>query len=129
MPKVISFSKRGGFAKTRQFIEHAQELEFASIMHKYGQKGVELLARATPVRTGKTQASWSYEIALDRKGRPYLDFYNSNTIRHTSIVKLIVYGHATKQGLWIEPNDFITPVIQPLFKELAKELWREVRKR
>ena len=130
MSRVIRFEQRGGTKKTRTFIKHAQEVDVANILHRYGKEGVRLLSEHTPRKTGLTARSWYYEIIRDQQsGVMSIAFNNSNKIGHTPIVKLIVYGHGTKQGFWIQPNDFVTPVIEPIFRKLAKDLWREVKKR
>ena len=49
-------------------------------------------------------------------------------IGNTPIVILIRYGHATRNGGYVTGNDFMTPVLEQVFKEMADTIWREVTK-
>ena len=117
-----------GFARTRKFIRHVypNPQRINSILHEYGKRGVEILKEVTPVRTGLTARSWYYEIERDTDAVSLL-FKNSNMLQQTAIVKLLVYGHIMPNGTWYSGYDFVSPVVKPLFEDLAKELWREVK--
>lgn len=95
------------------------------ILNKYGQKGVDLLRQATPKRTGKTAASWSYEIS-ETKGRYEIVWLNSNINKGVNIALIIQYGHGTRQGAYVKGVDYINPVLQDVFEEMAEDLWKEV---
>lgn len=97
------------------------------ILNKYGMKGVEALREATPKDTGKTSESWSYKITREND-IVKLSFLNSNRNQDVPIAIILQYGHGTKNGGWVEGIDYINPAIQPLFEELAKEIWKEVSK-
>lgn len=91
----------------------------------YAQKGVEALAAATPVDTGKTAASWSYEIQ-SKNDILTITWKNSNEADGIPIVVLLYYGHGTPQGHYVKGRDFITPAIRPVFDEIADKVWKEV---
>ena len=59
---MISFRQKGDFSKLTRFLEKAKEVVKMGDLDKYGREGVAALASATPVDTGKTAASWEYEI-------------------------------------------------------------------
>ena len=40
---------------------------------------------------------------------------------------MLQYGHATKNGGWIEGIDYINPALKPLFDEMEKDIWEEVK--
>ena len=103
------------------------ELANAGILEKYGQRGVEALVIATPKATGKTAASWSYEIKMDDNGAT-LCWKNANIVDGVPIAVILQYGHGTRNGGYVQGTDYINPVMKPLFDEIAAELWREVRK-
>ena len=86
---------------------------------------MEALARATPKDTGKTADSWDYEIT-EQKGRLKITWTNSNLNDGVSIAVLLQYGHATRNGGWVEGIDYINPAIRPIFDKIAKEAWKEV---
>jgi hypothetical protein len=98
-------------------------------LDEYGKMGVEYLKDATPVDTGKTRNSWSYKIEKDNNGIRRLIFENSNTTSYGySIVLLIRYGHAFKDGSWCPPNDFVSPVSEKVTTELVDRINKELDK-
>ena len=124
---MITLKQRGNFDKLTSFLERIKEPFNMGILNKYGMKGVEALREATPKDTGKTSESWSYEITREND-IVKLSFLNSNRNQDVPIAIILQYGHGTKNGGWVEGIDYINPAIQPLFKELAKEIWKEVSK-
>ena len=122
---MIRFSHKGDFSKVTNYLEKAKAAVRLSILDKYGRKGVEALASATPVDSGQTANSWYYEID-HKKGSAAINFYNSNNQNGVLIAIIIQYGHGTGTGGWVEGRDYINPAIQPIFDELTNEVWREV---
>ena len=68
MSKVIEIRQKGDFKKSLTFFSHIKSWSVRPILEKYGKLGAERLADATPKATGKTAASWSYEIKMDKSG-------------------------------------------------------------
>lgn len=127
MSRVISFVQHGDFKKSLTFMTRARSRNVRGILEKYGQRGVEALAIVTPKATGKTAASWSYEIKMDDNGAT-LCWKNANIVDGVPIAVILQYGHGTRNGGYVQGTDYINPVMKPLFDEIAAELWREVRK-
>lgn len=124
---MITLKQRGNFDKLTSFLERIKEPFNMGILNKYGMKGVDALREATPKDTGKTSESWSYKITREND-IVKLSFLNNNRNEDVPIAIILQYGHGTKNGGWVEGIDYINPAIQPLFKELAKEIWKEVSK-
>lgn len=124
---LISVSSTGSFKNIEGFFKRTKKKNLMKYLEYYGAKGVDLLAAATPKDTGETAASWSYEI-VEKKSDYSIYFKNSNMIGNTPIVILIRYGHATRNGGYVVGNDFITPVLERVFKEMADTIWKEVTK-
>lgn len=124
---MISFRQKGDFSNTMKYLERIKDVAKLGILDKYGKKGVEALSAATPVDSGLTAASWYYEIKRTN-GSASIEFYNSNVNNGVSIAIILQYGHGTGTGGWVQGRDYINPVIQPLFDEMAKEVWKEVTK-
>jgi hypothetical protein len=84
------------------------------------------LAAATPQATGQTAASWSYEI--DREGRDVRIWWTNIDVDAdgTPIAILLQFGHGTGTGGYVQGRDYINPAIQPIFDEIATEVWKEV---
>ncbi len=109
------------------FLEKAKEVVKIGDLDKYGREGVAALASATPVRTGKTAASWKYEI-VNKNGTVRIIWKNTNIQNGVPIAVILQYGHATRNGGWVQGRDYINPAIQPVFDKIANEAWREVEK-
>lgn len=126
-PSIISYRTRGDLSKTDTFLKRLLKQDLKSILNKYGQLGVEALSAATPVDTGKTAASWDYEVTI-APGSATLTWTNSNTNQGVPIALLIQYGHGTPTGGYVPGQDYIKPAIRPIMDDLTNELWKEVSK-
>lgn len=127
MASIIQFKQKGDFSKTKSFLKKLRKLDLDSVLDKYGKLGVQALASATPVETGKTAASWDYKIEKG-KGVVTITWTNSNVNNGVPIALLIQYGHGTGTGGYVQGIDYIKPAIRPIFDDLAKALWEEVTK-
>ena len=124
---MITFRQRGDFSKLTNFMERAKEAVHLGNLDKYGQEGVAALASATPVDTGQTANSWHYKIE-QKNGSVSIGFYNTNIQNGVPIAIILQYGHATRNGGWVQGRDYINPAIQPIFDRIADTAWREVTK-
>lgn len=122
---MISFKQKGDFSKLTAYLKRAQKGISANSLDRYGQQGVKALSAATPVDTGKTAGSWKYEIISDRNGIRIV-WSNSNIQNGVPIAVILQYGHATKNGGWVQGIDYINPALRPIFEQIAEEAWREV---
>lgn len=122
---MITINHYGDFKKLTNFLEKMKRMFDVSMLDKYGREGVAALSAATPVDSGKTASSWTYEIK-DIKDGVALTFKNTNIQNGVSIAIILQYGHGTRNGGWVEGRDYINPAIQPVFDELANEAWKEV---
>ena len=118
---------KGDFSNTYKFLKRAQARDFLKNMYKYGERGVSALSAATPVSTGKTAASWSYEISQSNN-TVTISWKNSNVVNGVPIAIILQYGHGTKNGGYVQGRDYINPTIQPIFDEILKSAWEEVKK-
>ena len=124
---MISFRQKGDFSKLTRYLEKAKEKVHLGDLDKFGRAGVAALASATPVDTGKTAASWYYDIKINKESAS-ITFNNSNIQNGVPIAIILQYGHGTRNGGWVEGRDYINPVIQPIFDKIAEEAWKEVTK-
>lgn len=122
---MISFRQKGDFKKTEKFLKKSLGKDYISVLEKYGEYGVRALSAATPVESGLTAASWSYDI-IQNKGSISVVWYNSNVQRGINIAVILQYGHGTRHGGWVEGRDYINPALHPIFDELAEKAWKEV---
>lgn len=122
---MISFGGKGDFSKTKRYFERLKDAARIDVLEKYGRAGVAALSSATPVDSGKTSSSWSYEVSRTQTGAT-IAFYNSNVNKGVNIAIILQYGHGTGTGGWVEGRDYINPAIQPVFDELSESAWKEV---
>lgn len=122
---MVTINNKGDFSKTLTFFDKVRRA-IKPTVDDYAQQGVELLAAATPVKSGLTASSWYYEIE-ETSEATIIHFCNSNIQNgYANVAILLQYGHATKNGGWVEGIDYINPVVQPLFDKLAKKAWKGI---
>ncbi len=124
---MITFRQKGDFSKLTRYLEKVKSVVKLSDLDKYGKEGVAALASATPMDTGLTASSWSYEIK-HKNGTVSISFKNSNIQNGVPIAIILQYGHGTRHGGWVQGRDYINPAIQPIFDKIANDAWREVTK-
>ena len=122
---MITFSSKGDFKKTFSFFEKMKEGVHLGNLDKYGREGVPALAAATPIDTGMTASSWTYEIVREN-GTASIVWSNTNVVDGVNIAVILQYGHGTRQGGYVQGRDYINPAIRPIFDKIADNAWKEV---
>lgn len=122
---MIRFKHFGDFKNTESFFHRAKERSYLNVLDKYGKAGVEALASMTPSETGKTAASWNYEIVTKANGYS-IYWTNSNVNNGVNIALILQYGHGTGTGGYVQGIDYVNPAIRPIFESMANEAWKEV---
>lgn len=123
---LISLVSKGDFSNTKGFFSNMLRRKYLNVLSKYGQLGVEMLAANTPIDTGLLASSWSYEITEDSSGMSIV-WKNSDIENGVNVAILLQYGHATRNGGYVQGIDYINPALQPVFDKLADACWREVQ--
>ena len=122
----IRFETVGDFDKSLKWLKRLSEERYLDYLEKYAKMGVEALAEATPKRTGRTAASWTYTIERNALGSAQITWRNTNVQDHVNIALIIQYGHGTRNGGYVEGVDYINPALRPIFDKLAQDAWEEV---
>ena len=133
--KILNLTSSGDLKATESWLRKLLRIDLQSVLDKYGKKGVEALAAATPKRTGLTASSWKYRSSVKRTAEggvisASLEFYNTNQSTSADkipIVILIEFGHGTRNGGYVSPHPFVSDATKEIFDNLAKELWKEVK--
>lgn len=121
----IKFVHKGDFKKTERFLNKMRKRDYTKVLSKYGQMGVDALSRATPVDSGITASSWSYEI--ESSGSSATIYWTNTNINHgVSIAIILQYGHGTGTGGYVQGRDYINPALRPVFDKMADAAWKEV---
>lgn len=125
MSNTFGLKQTGKWKKTKFSLKKMSKINYERLLETYAKKGVILLAQATPKDSGITADSWGYDIAIE-KDQISITWTNSSIENGLSIVILLMYGHATKNGKFVRGFDFVTPALVPVFEEMAEAIWKEV---
>ncbi len=124
---MIKITSSGDFSRTFKFLNFMSNWKIDKILQKYGQQGVAALAAATPVESGTTANSWSYEIKTSGQSAT-IYWSNSNVNKGVNIAVILQFGHGTGTGGYVQGRDYINPAMRPIFDKIAEEAWMEVVK-
>lgn len=122
---MITVKQKGDFGNIERFFNRVLKRNYLNILADYANRGVEALRAATPVDSGETAEAWSYEIESGN-GKTTIWFTNSNDDNGVNVAILLIYGHGTRNGGYVEGVDFVSPALAPIFYELADSMWKEV---
>ncbi len=122
---MISITHKGDFSKTEKFLERLKRQDMFKRLDACCRDGVVALERATPVDTGETAGSWSYEIHMGGDGVT-IHWTNSNVVNGFNVAMGLQYGHGTGTGGYVKGTDYINPAMRPVFNKIAEDVWREV---
>lgn len=122
---ILTYKTKGSFENTNKFFKKMSQKNIFKSLDKYGEEGVAALTASTPVDTGKTASSWSYEIRKTNSSISIV-WKNSNIVDGVPIAVIIQYGHGTATGGYVQGVDYINPALQPIFERISKEIWKEV---
>lgn len=122
---MITFTSSGSFSKTESFLKRMSRADIFQTLDKYGLMGVQALAAATPVDSGVTAASWSYEVRRTRNSYSIV-WTNSHIENGVPIAIILQYGHGTGTGGYVQGHDYINPAIKPVFDQIADSVWKVV---
>ena len=124
----IKFVHKGNFNRMEGFLVKAIRIKpiILAILNKYGKRGVEALKEATPKDTGLTADSWEYKIVEEANGNMKIEWHNTNIQNGCLIAVLLQYGHTTRNGGYVQGQDYVNPAIARIFGQLADDAWKEV---
>lgn len=120
--KINVVSKGGKTKGLMSILDKYSSAKLKPTFESVGKVGLQQLVDDTPVRSGKTANSWTMDIT-EASDKLDLIYSNSNTISDgTPLVILIKQGHGTRNGGYVPPNDFITPIVDKTAKELSRKI-------
>lgn len=125
--RTIRLTTTGSFRNTYKLLSNIRGEKYYEGLIPYAEEGVRALSRATPKDTGLTANSWSYKIVKE-DGRLKIIWTNSNVVSGVPIAIILQYGHATRNGGWVEGIDYINPALKPIFEKIRDKVWKEVTK-
>lgn len=111
---------------TERYLEKIKSKDYFKVIDRLAQEGVSALSSATPVRTGLTASSWTYEIEIGG-GQTTICWTNSNVTRDGDPIAIMLqYGHGTGTGGYVVGRDYINPAMKPVFDNIADAVWKAV---
>ena len=120
--KINVVSKGGKTKGLMSILDKYSSAKLKPTFESVGKTGLQQLVDDTPVRSGKTANSWTMDIT-EANDKLDLIYSNSNTISDgTPLVILIKQGHGTRNGGYVPPNDFITPIVDKTAKEISRKI-------
>lgn len=122
---MITVKHKGNFNRIERFFNYVLKRDYLNIITDYAEKGLDALREATPTDSGETAAKWNYEI-VSGDGITTLYFTNDHMNDGVNVAVLLIYGHGTRNGGYVEGTDFVSPALAPIFYELANSMWKEV---
>ncbi|MBP5598381.1 MAG: HK97 gp10 family phage protein [Pseudobutyrivibrio sp.] len=125
----VIINDTGDFSKTFNFFDKIVNYSRYVDLNKYGKMGVEALKNATPKNTGITSESWYYTIEYDGHNKAYRIIWSNSNITDENylVTVLLQYGHATGNGGYVSGTDYINPALKPIFDNISRQAWEEVK--
>lgn len=123
---MLRITSSGSFKNTQRFLQKMSRGDMFRVLDSAGARGVSALRSATPVDSGLSAESWSYEV---KKSKDSTSIYWINTHRDPAgvpVVILLQYGHGTGTGGYVQGHDFINPALKPIFDKIADDVWKAV---
>ena len=125
---MLSFTQKGNFEKTFEFLEKAEKISREDVLNAYGEMGVAALRNATPIDSGETASGWYYTVSKTKNGYK-LTWRNSNINDGKIIAILLQYGHGTGTGGYVRGVDYVNPALKPIFDDFAQAIGKELSER
>lgn len=122
---MIRIRQRGDFKKTEKLLKKSFGRDYISVLEKYAKEGVKELSANTPIESGLTAISWKYKI-IQNQSSISIVWENTNVNKGVNIALILQYGHATRNGGYVEGVDYINPALKPIFDKMADAAWKEV---
>lgn len=128
MGDAIRLTRRTNSAeKLINSLRKKKNANYSSILQSNGNKAVGIFQRMTPVDTGRTSMSYSYEVKKIGRGLQ-LVVTNSNVTRDgTPIPILIHYGHGTGTGGYVPARPFLDRAGKEVSASVKPDIERTLR--
>lgn len=125
MKSPFTLKVKGNYNKLTRFLLKLENGDMNDILEKYAKRGLDKLMEYTPIDSGLARDSWSYKITVNKTGAK-IEYFNSDIENDRSVILLLEYGHATKNGGWVEGIDIVDPALDPVFHDLVNAIRKEI---
>lgn len=125
--KSVTITSSGSFSQLDKFLKKAATGDYIlQQLNKHARDGVTALSKATPLESGVTKNSWTYEVKKAR-GSYSIIWSNTHTEDGVPIAIILQYGHGTGSGGYVQGRDYINPAMRPIFDKIADNVWKAVK--
>lgn len=122
---MIEISSKGSSGATEKWLRSLVADDAFRSLERFGREGVNALRAATPKDSGDTASQWYYEIVRD--GKSYSIVWGNSHIQDGQLIAVLLqHGHGTRNGGWVQGEDYINPALRPIFDQIAAEAWKAV---
>jgi len=108
-----------------KWLTQVKDRKLRNVLASARDRRAAALRANTPVRTGKTAASWQYKIKQTKRGVKIV-WFNTNIVSKVPIAIVLQYGHGTRQGGYVQGKDYINPAMKPIFDEIDRMVGRAI---
>lgn len=122
---MIRVTSKGSYSRTLTWLNGLLSGKQYAALNKFGPLGVRALAQATPKETGELANSWTFGVEQG-PGRYTMYWTNTDVNDGQQIAILLQYGHGVRGGGYVEGRDYINPAMQPIFDQMADDMWKVV---
>jgi hypothetical protein len=124
---MIKLTQNDGFSKFIASLKGTTTSPIKIDYERFGRMGVEALRQATPKGSGETASGWTYTVTKSPKGAA-ISWSNTVMVGAVPLAVLIQYGHGTRNGGYVQGQDYINPALRPIFDMLDKEVADALRR-
>lgn len=124
---MLKIKQKGDFSELDKFFKKSVKINKVNNITTIANECIRQLEMATPVDSGVTAKSWSYNI-IRVKNKTTLEILNSNIQNGVNVVILLEYGHASRSGKWIPGKNFVDPIIVEAYNKILSQTWKELTK-
>lgn len=124
---MIQIKNKGDFLKLDTYFKKSLKITKFRNAEAIAQECIEKLKAVTPKDTGLTSRSWTYVVERFKRSVK-ITISNTNIQNGVNVALILEYGHATRNGTWIEGKNYIAPVILESYNEILNTAWKELTK-
>jgi len=122
---MIKLGNSGSFKNSMTWLEAMKKGRMFDDLDRLAREATNLLARATPIDSGRAAGAWDYEMKKG-KGAVTIHWTNTDVEDGVNVIILLQYGHGTGTGGHVSGRDFINPVMRPMFDKITEAMWKRV---
>ena len=124
---MVRIKNIGDFSKLDTYFKKSLKITKFRSIEEIMDECIQELEKATPEDTGLTSRSWTCLIERSKKSVK-VTISNKNIQNGINVALILEYGHATRNGTWVEGKDYIEPVVLENYNRILNSTWKELTK-